>query len=346
MNTYKFLSKINVILFALSATSISFGMENLDLTEIRNNLARDKLNLFLQNPSLPIKIVDQEKEHERLGKCTYVAMTDIIGITHKRSPFKMLEPRDWNTNLNLIQYFDQAKQPKKGDIAVYYPDDTTKTIPLHFGNITNFDITRNMPTVRSKWGSRSEIFEHEIYIVPLTYENSAKIFTLKPQYLQEGKKTILLSAIQNSINKSQLIKKELPLLENLLSKLVSGKSVVIRDAAYFNDLESLQDKIWFLLKSYPGVNINTYNKSHHTPLMTAAIRGDYETTEFLVDFGADVNKQNKNGDTALILASNNNHNKIASFLIQCAGADPEIENYYGEKAIISSDIQKVMEAKK
>lgn len=329
----------------LTINNTFYGMDFPALTAIRKNLTDDKIHLFLQSKPTTIKIVDQEKEHERLGKCAYVAMTDIIGITHEPAPFKTLELRDWYENLKLIQYFDLTNQPKKGDLAVYYPDDTTEIRPLHFAKVIHFDVARNMPIVRSKWGSRLEIFEHELYTVPLVYENSAKFFTLKPQYVQEGKKTILLAAIQHSINQSQLIKKELPLLENLLSKLASGNSIVIRDAAEFNELDSIKDKIWFVLKGYPGLNINAYNRSHHTPLMTAAIQGHYEITELLVNFGAEVNKQNKNGNTALIFASQNKHDKIVSFLIQCAGADPEIKNYYGEKAIISSNIQKAIEAK-
>lgn len=64
-----------------------------------------------------------------------------------------------------------------------------------------------------------------------------------------------------------------------------------------------------------GVPINATDHSDwRTCLHAAAVAGDFRTTEYLVSKGADVNALDRSGDSALELASEWGHGKVASFL--------------------------------
>lgn len=335
MNIHQFILHITTLLSLLA--SMCSAMET--NTELRKNLEPDKMGKIAIDLPPSIKTVEIEEPFERRGKCTYVAMSDLLGIAHEKAPFKMLEPRDWTGNIHFKQYFNQTNTPHVGDLVVYYPDDQINGEPLHFGIVTRFSSITNAPIVRSKWGIKSEIFEHELYAAPLSYGTAAKFFTLKSEYQQKEQKTALLTELQNVINNSQGVKDDLPLLQILFSEFANGNNIIISKGADLNEYESIQEKIHYLLKSYPGLDINGYGRSIYTPLMSAAMRGDYKTTELLINFGADINKQNKDGNTALILAVKRGRDNVIPLLLD-AGADPEIANNYGYKAATDLKQQK------
>jgi hypothetical protein len=66
-----------------------------------------------------------------------------------------------------------------------------------------------------------------------------------------------------------------------------------------------------------------------TPLMAAALRGQVETVELLLDRGAGIDRQNLHGKTALYLAAQNGHAPVVRLLLE-RGADPRISTVNGE----------------
>lgn len=316
MNRYK----IHFLLLIFTSNYVSFGMENPDILSIRKNLSQDNLDSFLQSSPSLITIVDKEEQYERLGKCIYFTMTDIIGIPHEKAPFKLLGLNDWSDNLKLKQYFDHSTIPVPGCMVIYFSKkNKVNQNPLHFGYVIRINPINSTPIVRSKWGGRKEIFEHELPMVPLSYKHYPKFFTLKPQYQQEGKKIKLLTAIQANINASQSIAQDCITLGKSLLTLAQGIDVTYSGNLEFNNLPSIQEKIFYFLKTLPGINIDFCNEQDDTPLMTAVRQGDFDTIELLVHFEADVNKKNKNGDTALTIAQqnfNNNPNENNETIIQ------------------------------
>lgn len=79
-----------------------------------------------------------------------------------------------------------------------------------------------------------------------------------------------------------------------------------------------------------GANPNGNEKA--IPLHTAVIANQPAIVQLLLKAHANINKQNKDGQTALMLAVEYNHPEIIALLLQ-AGADKELENIYQERAI-------------
>ena len=69
------------------------------------------------------------------------------------------------------------------------------------------------------------------------------------------------------------------------------------------DIENVQHLI------NAGVDINVQDENDMTPLMIASVAGHKELVEQLIKSGADVNLQNTSGDTALIYAFKDVKNK-------------------------------------
>lgn len=79
-----------------------------------------------------------------------------------------------------------------------------------------------------------------------------------------------------------------------------------------------------------GADANGNEKA--IPLHTAVIANQPEIVHLLLKAQADVNKQNKQGQTALMVAVEYNHPEIIKLLLQ-AGANRELQNMYQERAL-------------
>lgn len=100
-----------------------------------------------------------------------------------------------------------------------------------------------------------------------------------------------------------------------------------------NDLHAVQQE-------EKNVNINAIfeNQTHRTPLMVAASLGYFEVTEFLLKSGADPDKKDKNGGTALFWAAGQKVEKpqIISLLLKY-GANPNaVDNDHNTPLIIAA----------
>lgn len=85
-----------------------------------------------------------------------------------------------------------------------------------------------------------------------------------------------------------------------------------------------------------GANPNDRNEYGYTLLMKMSYEGQYreamEFYEILIDYGADVNLQDHNGETSLMWESCYGHEHYVRLLLE-NGADPDIVNNEGKKAI-------------
>lgn len=118
----------------------------------------------------------------------------------------------------------------------------------------------------------------------------------------------------------------------LAQAIICGKStparVFIENGAQLEDIngsgqsalhlaaqKGLNDIVILLVKNKGmSVNLQTQNEFGVTPLHDAALEGQLQTVKLLVELGADVNKQSKDGWTALDDAVENNHKEIEAFL--------------------------------
>ncbi|MDP8200533.1 MAG: ankyrin repeat domain-containing protein [Candidatus Tenebribacter burtonii] len=85
----------------------------------------------------------------------------------------------------------------------------------------------------------------------------------------------------------------------------------VHDITKAGNLDSLK----FFLKTHPN-QFDTVDNRQSTPLMFACDRGYLDIVKFMVEEGANLNKQDVDGDTPLIWAIAKNHYSIAEYLIQ------------------------------
>ncbi len=69
-----------------------------------------------------------------------------------------------------------------------------------------------------------------------------------------------------------------------------------------------------------------------TPLMAAALTGNAEAAQEILNFGADVNARNTMGETALIVAAQEGHTAVAKLFL-AHGADATAEDEHGKNAL-------------
>lgn len=82
-----------------------------------------------------------------------------------------------------------------------------------------------------------------------------------------------------------------------------------------------------------GVDINAQDSQGRTPLMIAAYNEDYDTAKVLIKAGADVNIQDNMKNNPYLYASAEGYNDILRIIIG-AGADTKITNRYGGTGLI------------
>lgn len=71
-----------------------------------------------------------------------------------------------------------------------------------------------------------------------------------------------------------------------------------------------------------NADIESRNNLGQTPLMQAALHGNFKAVKYLIENRADVMAQSNSGDTALSYALKNGHEKVSTFL-KFIGADPK-----------------------
>lgn len=82
-----------------------------------------------------------------------------------------------------------------------------------------------------------------------------------------------------------------------------------------------------------GANINVQDSDGRTPIMIATYNNDVETAKILIEAGADVNIQDNMKNSPFLYAGAEGYLEILKLTIE-AGADPTITNRYGGTALI------------
>jgi uncharacterized protein len=95
-------------------------------------------------------------------------------------------------------------------------------------------------------------------------------------------------------------------------------------------LEGRTEELLNYLKS-DHIDVNMQDDDGWTPLIVASVNGHYETAKILLNHGGDVNAKTLVGTTALMFAAANGHDKIVKLLLD-ADADVDAKTISGRTA--------------
>lgn len=137
-------------------------------------------------------------------------------------------------------------------------------------------------------------------------------------------------AIQNAIDEEDIEKIKTLLDSNKDRYDLDGLLLYIID--HVNEL-ILQSMCQVLLDM--GADVNATDKDGNTALILATTRGDEPTVQLLLEKGANVNARDKYNSTALIFAAINEHESIVRLLLE-KGADVNARGKDGYTALISA----------
>jgi ankyrin repeat protein len=115
----------------------------------------------------------------------------------------------------------------------------------------------------------------------------------------------------------------------LVVTVVTQFSVLAQDifqSARANDVATIEKVV------AAGVDVNQANDRGFTPLILAVYNESYDAAQWLINNGANVNAQDKSGNTALMGAIFKGYPKMASLLIP--KADINQQNFSGATALI------------
>jgi len=100
-------------------------------------------------------------------------------------------------------------------------------------------------------------------------------------------------------------------------------------AAYFDKIEILK-----LLLEQEKINLEARSKKGSSPLLVASYIGNLEVAKILLEKGADINAKNDNGETALHMASHENHQQIVELLLEQEKINLEARSKKGSSPLL------------
>lgn len=285
-----------------------------------------------------IKIIKTEKIGDRFDTCFTCAITEHLNITGEApEKLKINCATDLITECKILEkYYKPIEQPIYDCLVVYTEDNKLIT---HFGIITKVtpDNFFNCKT-KQKWGTIKNIIKTDLFNIPDSYGDNAYFYKLKNKYQKD--KLLFLELLQSDISHSQTIKKSLLYAERLLLKLAAGNNISHKDDSQFNSCKEIFYKTLYLLKTCMGLNINAQTYlDKKTPLMLAVERNDTDLVDLFLEMKANINKQDSEGNTALILSTKNNHDEI-TYKLLCYDADESITNNAGEIPHIKNKLKR------
>ncbi len=120
-------------------------------------------------------------------------------------------------------------------------------------------------------------------------------------------------------------------IESLINRFLKDPATAQAEFANLIETKKLNPFALIILKA-AGADLNKKDNNGKTALIQAASEGDTETAQMLIDAGADLNIQDNKGNTALIATQYGEYKAIAQMLVD-NGADLNKQNNDGNTAL-------------
>ncbi|HLJ31166.1 MAG TPA: ankyrin repeat domain-containing protein [Candidatus Babeliales bacterium] len=300
----------------LSLTTI-IASEKSHQSSIRPLSKKDRINLCdgplnydgsVKYPS--IEILEKQLKGQRLGVCHNYAFSEKLDLKGQIPvTLPIVGQDDWHYALKFTEkYCEEVSIPQAGDFVTYYADNDIFIPTESIGNDGTIDIvTKDHKTystilhtglvhsdgmVKSKWGRYPEVVLHPTFHTPESYGRHVKYFRLTQpvhKVIEDIKKTI------SQCNYNEVCTE----YNNELVKYAE---------------ESDNENIWDIWQRCMCTNVEASNEEDQSLLMIGAKKNNYLLVKTAIQHGANIKKQDKNGQTALDLAKKNNNLNIVNKL--------------------------------
>ncbi|XP_063924360.1 uncharacterized protein LOC135138337 isoform X2 [Zophobas morio] len=267
-------------------------------------------------------------------------------------------------------FFDQ----KYNNVRFFFDMITGKNSPVHiailyrnFDEVENFDdeiIKRKDECGRSalhlicSWGRRHRRLNVQTESGGYVIKANGEIMSSSPLETEEYFKALLFLLDKCEILEQDSLHKITPLTWAQESESLGAELELLQTRKLqLEDSYSLTDKINILffvalhgyaeafkiLFSSSSISNNEVNFSvefdDSTPLIIASQKGHVTVVEYLVKYGAEINRANKYGRTPLYTASSQGHEKIVKCLVKCGAEINRADNYYGQTPLYAASFQ-------
>lgn len=279
--------KIAQLLLLAMVTTYALPNDSLNHEKLRESLDFGAVDEDGNVKDIAIKIVERIPEGKRYGVCHNYAITKILG-----AQFNIPGREDWHDNLNFLDYCEKVSVPQVGDLAIYKFDEQSSGV-LHTGLVCGDNC------VESKMGTDPFIVQHSPSMVPFCYGNHVEYHRLvKP------KKEVIVD-LQKKIHADFSIR--------------SRCAHINRNLVFHADLpgESAFSNYWIqdTVERNMCADVNASNSTGQTLLMLAAKNNKEDLAKMLIAYGADVNRKDEDGNSALDFATNNSSAAMKELLL-------------------------------
>ncbi|EQC51587.1 ankyrin repeat domain-containing protein [Bacteriovorax sp. DB6_IX] len=226
--------------------------------------------------------------------------------------------------------------PNKDKVTSHLPSEKLKNSKSQDSNIStrpkSFDFTRaeslghleNTKRVQSLPKNESNFIQAIELKNPQVIKDY--ISSINPSYVYpEDRMTPLMLLVENDyIEAFKMALKKVRSQDIDLQNKYGASALVLSSSGANEEMTKL------LLERGANPNIK-FNKRNYTLLMDCAFEGQYELCKLLLEAGADVNTQDKDGKSALIYAAREGHEAVVKILLR-HGADKNLKDSKGMRA--------------